>query len=311
MPGLLAQAIWCHLPASAALQASGEALLAAAELLKWKQLRHLLQTQQTWRIGECLVRTTPKPQGPGWTRAAPRARGEGCPAVPPLPCSSPEPGARSCILLPCPHARSPQGLFSRPLSPPRTQREGEVSAPLAPLCLWLSLNLSPTGLLAGRWEWPGRGRGTRGAARRAWSGHLRRGCDMPIPLCSLQVVQDRSRAEEYCHQSLPYLQDAQATVREAAVRFIGEPQPPGSLFWQPGPSPCHCTVSKEQPRAGPWPPSPSPAHAGGLGGRLAQCHPPRVLVFPGLSPDEGEEGVQPSRQGRALCCWERAGEWEV
>ncbi|KAM6184404.1 maestro heat-like repeat-containing protein family member 7 [Sarcoramphus papa] len=70
-------------------KASGEALLAAAELLKWKQLRHLLQTQQTWRIGECLV------------------------------------------------------------------------------------------------------------------------------------VQDRSRAEEYCHQSLPHLKDAQATVREAAVRFIG------------------------------------------------------------------------------------------
>ncbi|XP_074995271.1 maestro heat-like repeat-containing protein family member 7 [Calonectris borealis] len=70
-------------------KASGEALLAVAELLKWRQLKHLLQTQQTWRIGECLL------------------------------------------------------------------------------------------------------------------------------------AQDRSRAEEYCHQSLPYLKDAQATLREAAVRFIG------------------------------------------------------------------------------------------
>ncbi|XP_071655155.1 maestro heat-like repeat family member 5 [Patagioenas fasciata] len=32
-----------------------EALLDAAELLKWKQLRHLVQTQQTWRIGESLL----------------------------------------------------------------------------------------------------------------------------------------------------------------------------------------------------------------------------------------------------------------
>ncbi|XP_071656304.1 uncharacterized protein [Patagioenas fasciata] len=32
-----------------------EALLGAAELLKWKQLRHLVQTQQTWRIGESLL----------------------------------------------------------------------------------------------------------------------------------------------------------------------------------------------------------------------------------------------------------------
>ncbi|KAK2511885.1 hypothetical protein Q9966_016533 [Columba livia] len=32
-----------------------EALLGAAELLKWKQLQHLVQTQQTWRIGECLL----------------------------------------------------------------------------------------------------------------------------------------------------------------------------------------------------------------------------------------------------------------
>ncbi|XP_064296158.1 maestro heat-like repeat family member 5 isoform X2 [Phalacrocorax carbo] len=40
-----------------------------------------------------------------------------------------------------------------------------------------------------------------------------------ITECLLE--QDRSRAEGYCHQSLPYLKDAQAPLREAAVRFIG------------------------------------------------------------------------------------------
>ncbi|KAM6238907.1 uncharacterized protein M6G45_012486 [Spheniscus humboldti] len=35
------------------------------------------------------------------------------------------------------------------------------------------------------------------------------------------LVQDRSRVEEYLSQSLPYLKDAQVTLREAAVRFIG------------------------------------------------------------------------------------------
>ncbi|KAK2519483.1 hypothetical protein Q9966_013888 [Columba livia] len=32
-----------------------EGLLGAAELLKWKQLEHLVQTQQKWRTGECLL----------------------------------------------------------------------------------------------------------------------------------------------------------------------------------------------------------------------------------------------------------------
>ncbi|XP_064371477.1 uncharacterized protein LOC135328897 isoform X2 [Dromaius novaehollandiae] len=36
-------------------QASREALLRAANFLKWKQLRQLVETAQTWRIGECLL----------------------------------------------------------------------------------------------------------------------------------------------------------------------------------------------------------------------------------------------------------------
>ncbi|KFV91611.1 Maestro heat-like repeat-containing protein family member 7, partial [Fulmarus glacialis] len=35
------------------------------------------------------------------------------------------------------------------------------------------------------------------------------------------LVKDRRRVEEYLHQSMPYLKDAQATLREAAIRFIG------------------------------------------------------------------------------------------
>lgn len=65
---------------------------------------------------------------------------------------------------------------------------------------------------------------------------------MPIPLSSLQLVKNKSRAEEYLHQSLPYLRDPQATVREMAVRFIGEPQPLESPFGQPGSCPCCCTA---------------------------------------------------------------------
>ncbi|XP_064496356.1 maestro heat-like repeat family member 5 [Pseudopipra pipra] len=39
-------------------KASREALLAAAELLKWKTLKHLLQRERLWELGACLVRTS-------------------------------------------------------------------------------------------------------------------------------------------------------------------------------------------------------------------------------------------------------------
>ncbi|KAL9833740.1 uncharacterized protein GJ701_013107 [Geothlypis trichas] len=35
------------------------------------------------------------------------------------------------------------------------------------------------------------------------------------------IMKRRSRAEEFMHQSLPYLRDPQSSVRLAAVRFIG------------------------------------------------------------------------------------------
>ncbi|RMB97171.1 hypothetical protein DUI87_26332 [Hirundo rustica rustica] len=36
-------------------KASKEAILATAELLKWRELKHLAQREQTWRMGECLL----------------------------------------------------------------------------------------------------------------------------------------------------------------------------------------------------------------------------------------------------------------
>ena len=96
---------------------------------------------------------------------------------------------------------------------------------------------------------------------------------------SLQLVQDRSRAEEYLDQSLPYLRDAQASVQEAAVRLIGEPQPPVRLWaaW-PQPPPLRwqrgAALGLPEPRlpcAGPGPPSaplPTPV------GLVAPCSAP-------------------------------------
>ncbi|XP_068524937.1 uncharacterized protein [Anas acuta] len=49
---------------SAVLQASREALLGVARFLRWRQLAHLAETLQSWKISECLVRTLLHP-GPG------------------------------------------------------------------------------------------------------------------------------------------------------------------------------------------------------------------------------------------------------
>ncbi|XP_068550944.1 maestro heat-like repeat-containing protein family member 6 [Anas acuta] len=45
-------------------EASREALLGVARFLRWRQLAHLAETLQSWKIGECLVRTVLHP-GPG------------------------------------------------------------------------------------------------------------------------------------------------------------------------------------------------------------------------------------------------------
>ncbi|XP_064903902.1 uncharacterized protein LOC110356051 isoform X1 [Columba livia] len=79
------------------------------------------------------------------------------------------------------------------------------------------------------------------------------------------LEQDRSRAEEYLSQSLLYLGDAQASLREAALRFIGESQPPGPSFGSLAPVPAAALAQgaalwlpePRLPRAGPWPPLPA------------------------------------------------------
>ncbi|KAM6334656.1 uncharacterized protein FN964_013740 [Alca torda] len=138
------------------------------------------------------------------------------------------------------------------------------------------------------------------------------------------LVQDRRRVEEYLQHSMPYLKDAQATLREEAIRFIGEPPPPRSLVRSLAPVPATGLAARISPVAaralaaprrawaaeGSVPSSLTPAHAGGLAGSLALSHRPRGLSFPGASPAEGQEGVRPSCRagGRAAgVCWGAGG----
>ncbi|XP_075301460.1 maestro heat-like repeat-containing protein family member 7 [Opisthocomus hoazin] len=68
------------------------------------------------------------------------------------------------------------------------------------------------------------------------------------------LVQDRSRAEEYLDQSLPYLRDAQASVQEAAVRLIGlaaRPSSPDGAASPPGTRARRCSVRSAAP-CRPW-----------------------------------------------------------
>lgn len=48
-----------------------------------------------------------------------------------------------------------------------------------------------------------------------------------LPLHCLQLAEDRSTTDEYRRQSLAYLQSSQESMRETAIKFIGEPQPLG------------------------------------------------------------------------------------
>ncbi|XP_071588643.1 maestro heat-like repeat-containing protein family member 7 [Heliangelus exortis] len=122
------------------------------------------------------------------------------------------------------------------------------------------------------------------------------------------LLQDRTRAEDYLDQSLGYLHNAQASVRMEAIRFIGEPQPLRTLFWQPGPSP-HCCPGTRSSRVAARAPHGCPVQGLGLplpalptqGGLVAALPSATLslLVFRGLSPAGGEEVVQPRRPGLA------------
>ena len=200
---------WCRLPVSAVLRPPGKPSSLQQSSSSGKSSK---TSAEPSGMEDCRGLGEDNP----WTRAAPRVCPVRSAAVPHLPCCSPQPTAWSCILVPCPREESPKG--SSPHPSPRTQREGG---------LWAAA----------------------GAGRRDCSGQLGRLCDMPIPLCSLQLQRDRRRTEQYLNQSLPYLEDAQATLRTTAVRFIGEPQPPGSRFWQPSPSPAAAPAARSSPVA--------------------------------------------------------------
>lgn len=111
--------------------------------------------------------------------------GQGCPCAFWLcghaPSALLQPKVHSLGLHPCscPQQRNPQGLF-RPLSPPCNEQEG------------------------GLWTSGGTGRGLAGGTALAAAGLF----DMPVPLCSVQLAKDGSRAE----QSLKYMQDPHAPV---------------------------------------------------------------------------------------------------
>lgn len=111
-----------------------------------------------------------------------------------------------------------------------------------------------------------------------------------VPLCSLQLEEERDRADGYLRQSVMYLQSPQKSIREAATRLTGEPKPPGSLAallqLGPGPSsgtqPSGCgTLTMPQDSL---PPSPT----------LGPC----ALYM--AQPCQGEEDMRPGLQH---WCW--------
>ncbi|XP_061319983.1 uncharacterized protein LOC133274583 [Pezoporus flaviventris] len=98
-------------------KASQEAFCAAVKVLKWKWLSHHTQTLERWKTVERLVRTSPR-LDTGWSSHLPTLR-----------------------MLQEAHLGPGSGTGS--------SQELQTL-----LCLQLSLNLSPTGLLAGRRTWP-------------------------------------------------------------------------------------------------------------------------------------------------------------
>ncbi|XP_056372208.1 uncharacterized protein LOC130266983, partial [Oenanthe melanoleuca] len=102
------------------------------------------------------------------------------------------------------------------------------------------------------------------------------------------LAEDRSRAAEHLRQALPYLESPQEPLREAAVRFMGEPGfPPRPAAARPQPR----LLPRQLLPSGPAPLSPGcsrgccrPPAAEPLGGSMRQG--------PGLSP-AGHEGEWP------------------
>ncbi|XP_056371827.1 uncharacterized protein LOC130266604 [Oenanthe melanoleuca] len=131
------------------------------------------------------------------------------------------------------------------------------------------------------------GRGGRGRARAAPAKGAEPAPSLPSRR-SPQLAEDRSRAAEHLRQALPYLESPQEPLREAAVRFMGEPGlPPRPAAARPQPR----LLPRQLLPSGPAPLSPGcprgccrPPAAEPLGGSMRQG--------PGLSP-AGHEGEWP------------------
>ncbi|XP_056371605.1 translation initiation factor IF-2-like [Oenanthe melanoleuca] len=131
------------------------------------------------------------------------------------------------------------------------------------------------------------GRGGRGRARAAPGKGAEPAPSLPSRR-SPQLAEDRSRAAEHLRQALPYLRSPQEPLRDAAIRFIGEPGlPPRPAAARPQPRLLPRQLLPSGPGAveprlpsGLLPPSRSRA----LGGSMRQG--------PGLSP-AGHEGEWP------------------
>lgn len=100
-------------------------------------------------------------------------------------------------------------------------------------------------------------------------------CTSPTPCSSLQLARNRSKAEDYLHQSQPYLQSPQEPLRREAVRFIGEPPAPGSLPLPRVPMSWHRTCGAPL-----HPLPPLPAQVWPAGGSSI----PSTMLHPGVSP---------------------------
>ncbi|XP_064515682.1 maestro heat-like repeat-containing protein family member 6 isoform X1 [Pseudopipra pipra] len=101
--------------------------------------------------------------------------------------------------------------------------------------------------------------------------------EQPFRFCDCLMEKDRSQRGEHLQQALPYLQSPQEPLREAAVRFMGEPQ-------GRGPSPPRCSSA------------PAPAAAAAAGWAQGCAGEPRVpwrLLPPSASPAPGPPHAEP------------------
>lgn len=201
------------------------------------------------------------------------AQAVGCAAVRGLHCSSPESTACCCTVAPSPPAQSPRGSSAGPSAFPTPRMREET---LAHLGHGSGTEGSPNSLQTSApqssWLGAGDGLGERGRGVLAggtgpagWGGYV-----SPAPLCFLQLKQKSSRVE----RCLPYLEDAQANLRQEAVKFIGEPRPRfpvWALPWQQGAA-LWALKPLIVPPGALCLPQP-PAHAGGPGAGLAQALP--------------------------------------